>query len=230
MITKERKLSDVDPGKALHTLRNKRNLTLQQVADATDISIGTLSKFENGKTGLSFRNVLRLAEGLGVPISEFMSNAAEPTATGRLSVTRADSATTIEEPQLRFENVTGRLKNVSNVFFRVMVLATSADQYEGYHVHPGEEFLYVVRGAIELHTQHYEPIHLAQGDSVHFDSGMGHLYVSVGPEPAIMLMSNTLSDEVDVTSRADMGPHTVEEHREVHEFPRLHRAIKGVDG
>lgn len=223
-------MTDVNPGRVLRALRQNRSLTLQQVADATDISVGTLSKFENGKTGLSFRNVLRLAEGLGVPISEFMSNAAEPMATGRLSVTRADSATTIEEPQLRFENVTGRLKNVSNVFFKVTVLARSAEQYEGYHVHPGEEFLYIVHGAVELHTQHYEPIRLAQGDSVHFDSGMGHLYVSVGLEPAVMLMSNTLSDEADVTSRADARPHTVEDHTEVRQFPRLHRAIKGNDG
>jgi len=38
--------------------------------------------------------------------------------------------------------------------------------------HRGEEFVYVLSGAIEVHTEHYAPFRLEQGESAYFDSSM----------------------------------------------------------
>ena len=40
--------------------------------------------------------------------------------------------------------------------------------------HTGEEFAYVLSGEIEVHFDNGEVVHLARGDSLYFDSRMGH--------------------------------------------------------
>ena len=49
--------------------------------------------------------------------------------------------------------------------------------------HAGEEYLYVIEGAMELHSDLYAPLPLNTGDSVYFDSSMahGHVRTSEGP-------------------------------------------------
>jgi mannose-6-phosphate isomerase-like protein (cupin superfamily) len=49
--------------------------------------------------------------------------------------------------------------------------------------HAGEEFLFVLEGAVELHTELYSPVVLKAGESVYFDSRMGHAYLAHGPGP-----------------------------------------------
>jgi uncharacterized cupin superfamily protein len=53
--------------------------------------------------------------------------------------------------------------------------------------HPGEEFVYVLEGILELHTEMYTPARLEAGDSVYFDSGMRHAYIAVGDAPCRIL-------------------------------------------
>ena len=45
----------------------------------------------------------------------------------------------------------------------------------------------MLSGAIEIHTEHYVPFLLKQGESAYFDSSMAHLYVSTSDEDAHVL-------------------------------------------
>ena len=47
--------------------------------------------------------------------------------------------------------------------------------------HTGEEFALVLEGAVELHTELYAPARLEAGDSIYFDSTMGHAYLAAAP-------------------------------------------------
>ena len=53
--------------------------------------------------------------------------------------------------------------------------------------HSGEEFLYVLSGDLELHTERYKPLVMHPGDSAYYDSGMGHFCISTGEEDAMIL-------------------------------------------
>jgi quercetin dioxygenase-like cupin family protein len=54
--------------------------------------------------------------------------------------------------------------------------------------HPGEEYIYVLQGPVEIHTEFYEPIVLQTGESTYIDSTMGHAYVAPkGHDEAIVL-------------------------------------------
>ncbi len=52
----------------------------------------------------------------------------------------------------------------------------------------------VLQGEIQLYTEFYEPLQLAQGDSIYFDSDMGHALVSVSEEDAVVLSVCTRGD------------------------------------
>ena len=44
--------------------------------------------------------------------------------------------------------------------------------------HTGEEFVYVLEGEIEVHTELYAPFILRAGESVYLGSSMGHAYLA----------------------------------------------------
>jgi quercetin dioxygenase-like cupin family protein len=53
--------------------------------------------------------------------------------------------------------------------------------------HSGEEFIYVLRGPVEVHTEHYAPTVLATGDAMYLDSTMAHAFLAMGDTDALML-------------------------------------------
>jgi quercetin dioxygenase-like cupin family protein len=53
--------------------------------------------------------------------------------------------------------------------------------------HEGEEFIYVLRGPVVIHTDCYEPVRLETGDSIYIDSRMGHAYLAGSKKEASIL-------------------------------------------
>ncbi|MEE8444849.1 MAG: cupin domain-containing protein, partial [Alphaproteobacteria bacterium] len=75
--------------------------------------------------------------------------------------------------------------------FKTRVRARSFDEFSSWVRHPGEEFLYVLEGAIAFYTEYYEPVVLSAGDSVYYDSDMGHACVSASEQDALILWVST---------------------------------------
>jgi len=65
--------------------------------------------------------------------------------------------------------------------------------------HPGEEFVYILKGGILLYTEDYKPVELNQGDSVYLDSSSGHRFISKNQETARILVvcSNVISETAE---------------------------------
>ena len=59
--------------------------------------------------------------------------------------------------------------------------------------HEGEEFLYVLTGAVRLYTEFYEPVEMKRGDSAYYDAAMGHNVVSVSQDDATILWVTSLA-------------------------------------
>lgn len=178
----------------IREIRKSKGLTLEELSQACGLSVSQLSKIENGKARLTFDIALKLSGLLKVPVTAFLSNSTEaPIA--RRSITRAGGGIVHDTPGRRFEVLCSDFKEKRNVFWRVVISARSVEDCGGLRGHPGEEFLYVLEGALNLHTEHYEPTFLATGDSILFDASMPHAYVASGSENAVVLMSNTVPPE-----------------------------------
>ena len=53
--------------------------------------------------------------------------------------------------------------------------------------HDGEEYAFILDGTVEFHSELYAPVILHKGDSIYFDSGMGHAYLAAGAGPCRVL-------------------------------------------
>ncbi|HWE46333.1 MAG TPA: XRE family transcriptional regulator [Caulobacteraceae bacterium] len=179
-----------DPGAALKALREKMDWTLADVAERTGLTISTLSKIENGRVSLNFDKLTRLSVGLGIDIARFLepkSLVEAVSSPGRRSATRADEGSVIDTPNYRHIYHATDLLNKSFIPIVADVLARSREEFGDLIRHPGEEFAYVLQGAVELHTDAYAPLRLKTGDSVFFDSSMGHAYIAAAPGPCRIL-------------------------------------------
>jgi transcriptional regulator with XRE-family HTH domain len=64
----------VELGQQLRTLRKRRGLTLQQLADLTDLSRTYISQIETGTANPSVATLKKVADVLGVPMGALFSD------------------------------------------------------------------------------------------------------------------------------------------------------------
>jgi transcriptional regulator with XRE-family HTH domain len=174
-------------GIRLRQLRNRNGWTLEQVSKMTNLAISTLSKVERNQTSLTYDNLLKLAEGLGIDIAELFSPGVLAPAPGRRSITREPDIRRQETKNYDYFYHSTDLRGAWMVPIFVEVKAHSIEEFGELLHHDGEEFIYVLDGVIEVHTEYYNPIILQAGESVYLDSGMGHAYISVGEKNASIL-------------------------------------------
>lgn len=186
-------------GRRLRELRHENGWTLTTVANLTGISVGTLSKLENGKTELNFSSVNKLAAGLGLRVTELTNPSS--TVTGQRTVTIAKTGTIFETVDIDYEVLCSEISNSQQGYLRGIVKARHIDPSLPWHRHKGQEFVYVLKGTLELHTEHYEPCVLGQGDSILFDSSMGHHYISKGKANTEILITMSLEGYENVTDQ-----------------------------
>lgn len=180
-------------GKRLKQIRKDRNLTLAEVSRLTNIPISALSRVENGKNEITFQRAIAISEGLEIPLMQFISNM-NKAPSARRTITRAKPATTRKPKKnnVVFEVLCEDVLSKRSFFWKVTVHCNSVEEFGKPSQHPGEEFIYVLDGILELHCAHYKPVRLKKGDSIFFDGQMEHAYVKAGKKPAVLLMSNTV--------------------------------------
>jgi transcriptional regulator with XRE-family HTH domain len=174
-------------GPALRQLRRAKNLTLQQLSAKTGLASSTLSKVENNLISPTYDSLLRLADGLKLDVAQLFDTKSTQMSLGRRSVTRDGSGASYRTAQYDYEMLCTDLSQKK--FFPIVatIKARTVADFRDFPKHAGEEFIYVLSGEVEIHTEHYEPVRLSSGDGSYFDSSMGHACISVGKKPARIL-------------------------------------------
>jgi len=179
------------PGLAIRAARLEQGFTLRDLAARTGLPFSTLSKLENGKMGMSYDKLMVLAQALHVEPGKLLS--ARPTtrssrqAVGRRSIIRAGQMPESSSKLHHHHYLAADLLEKMMVPMIIDVQARTLEEHGGVAPHEGEEYLYVVSGAIELHSDLYAPLRLEKGDSIYFDSAMAHAYLRASDEPCQVL-------------------------------------------
>lgn len=182
----------------LRALRQEAKATLNDLAIRSGLSASTLSKIENGRLSPTYETLLRLADGLRVDIAALF-NAQAPqsssnASTCRRSITRRGNGHLHVTPQYEYEMFCSDLFRKQFTPLVTTITARSVNEFTRLPRHEGEEFVYVLSGEIELHTEHYEAARLCQGDGCYFDSAMGHACISVSHNDAVVLWIASSAD------------------------------------
>ncbi|MEP9355489.1 XRE family transcriptional regulator [Xanthobacter sp. KR7-65] len=177
-------------GQHLRRTRKERRLTLTAVGQMTGVSPSALSKIENGLVSPSFDIIKRICDGLDLPIEDLVAPGVpqeQPQVLGRKTTTRGGDGARFTSGQYDYRAHATELSRKGMVPLEMLVRARSVEEFDHWSRHNGEEFVYVLSGAIEVHTEFYAPFRLEAGESGYFDSSMAHLYISVSPEDARVL-------------------------------------------
>lgn len=171
----------------LREMRKSAGLTLIDLAERSGLAASTLSKIENEQMSPTYDTLLALAHGLDVDIADLVSGSRGQSVIGRKAVTRMGEGIVHRTPQYDYEMLCTDIANRQFVPLLAEVKARSVESFESLLSHPGEEFIYVLRGQIELITEFYAPTLLNVGDCCYFDSTMGHALINRTDDPATVM-------------------------------------------
>jgi len=196
-------------GAALRALRKQKDWTLAEVSQRTGFSVPTLSKVENDRLSLSYDKLIRLSEGLGVDIAQLFTpvdSAASPSSiTGRRSVNREGDGELVATQNYDYRYLSTDVTRKKFIPILTELHAHSLEEFGDLVRHSGEEFVFVLEGQVEIHTELYAPLVLSAGESAYLDSAMGHAYVVKGAGPC-RLIAVCSASESDLREVAVKSP------------------------
>ena len=186
-------------GTLLRSLRASRGWTLKQMSEHSGIPLSTLSKVEHDRLTLTYDKLLQLSQRLQLRMSELFAEqdgTAEPAITARRSIGRLEDAIRVTTPNYDYYYLCPELRRKRMIPVLTRVYAKSLEQFGDLVRHSGEEYIHVLEGRMEVHTEFYDPIVLEAGESVYIDSNMGHAYIAAeGCDEALLLGVCSSADE-----------------------------------
>lgn len=172
-------------GKRLQQARKQYGWTLQTLSEISGVSITTISRAERGQIALGYDNISSLGQALNIDIGAlFSSLGSKPAPFVKPVLTRAGGGVNYTGRTVAYEflGTTALGKIMSPVL--ATIHARAIEGPDNFAKHDGEEFVYVISGAIDVHFDTGEMIQMSRGDSLHFDSRIGHAYVSTSRQLA----------------------------------------------
>jgi transcriptional regulator with XRE-family HTH domain len=168
----------------IRTYRLRRNLTLAQLSELSGISIGHLSRLETGSRTPTVRLLLQLARALGVSLGALVGETLEQ---NTLYVSRGEDRRTIDAGDTSLQS----LSDPALRWLQAVELILLPGRVGEPATHAGEEWVYVLSGAIEVDVNGTASS-LATGDAVHFRADVPHALRNPHEEGATVLVVNSL--------------------------------------
>jgi transcriptional regulator with XRE-family HTH domain len=185
-------------GSLLRSLRARNGWTLSQMSERTSIPVSTLSKVEHDRLTLSYDKLVQLSQRLEIRVSELFADPTEiePAVTARRSIGLTDAAVRVNTKNYDYYYLCPELRRKRMIPILTRIRAKSAEEFGELVRHSGEEYIYVLKGAIKVLTEFYDPVVLNSGESIYLDSNMGHAYVTAeGCDEAVVLGVCSSTDE-----------------------------------
>ncbi|MDH3637055.1 MAG: XRE family transcriptional regulator, partial [Gammaproteobacteria bacterium] len=145
-------------GERVRAIRRQRQWTLEEASRRTGLAKSTLSKIENEKLSPSFELVQKLTAGVGIDVPQLFVSLGDTRSSGRRTITRAAAGRPHPTATYEHELLCTDLTEKKMVPFRSTIRARSFAEFNGWVRHAGEEFLYVLTGAVSFYIEFYEPV------------------------------------------------------------------------
>jgi len=179
----EKKIAD-----KIRHIRNTKGITLAQLGEEAGLSKGLLSRIENNQVSPPIATLSKIAQGLKVPISIFFEQ--EDSEKEEYAVTRKSERKQVVRRGTKigftyYSLTSMKSKHMIEPFIvRYPVITKEPNLLFN---HPGEEFLLVLKGEMEL-VHGNDKIRLDSGDAIHFDPSIPHRGQNAGNEESECLV------------------------------------------
>jgi len=167
-------------GNKIKALRKSRGITLQQLADATDLSIGYLSNLEREATSPTISSLLKICEVFNTDLSSFLSPLPEENLVVRKEDRREMFYSTTSK--VKFESISekaGKLKGYC------ITIQPGGDYGEISRGHLQDELIMVIQGALLIFVAGKEYL-LTEGDTIYIEASAAHQYRNDGDTDCVI--------------------------------------------
>lgn len=174
-------------GRSIREARHAKGWTLEQAGRVAGIGRSTLSKIENNQTRPSFDIVRRLTQALDMNPPQLFLQTGQTGIAGRRDFTPKGQGEVRQTATYMHELLCSELTSKRMLPYVATIKARDISEFDNWVRHSGEEFMYVLSGELIFVSEHYRPLAMKPGDSLYYDSGMGHGCVSTSEEDAKVL-------------------------------------------
>ncbi len=209
------KLAEV--AKRIGELRDIYGLTVEEMAEKTELSLTEYLAFEKGEEDLPFSFIHKCALAFGVEITDLLEGQSAKLTTYNVT-RRGKGQTTANEEGILIQNLAPKFKNKLANPYWVKYEYSSELQSKPIEVttHSGQEFDFVVKGSLKVQVgDHTEILH--EGDSIYYNSSTPHGMIAVNGEDCLFLAMVMAEDE----SVADTHMSSVNVGRAPKNFPLI---------
>lgn len=178
MELSEEKINSLNIGDRIKMLRIAQKRTMQEIAEASDLSKSMISKIENNKTVPSVAALVKIAKSLGTNISSLLEQEGFLNAIMVPKHTAEENLTATDKGYLIYPYASGFHEKKMQPF---LFVARKGEVIPHELSHEGEEFIYVIKGQMTMQVGEKEFL-LKAGDSLYFNSIQKHGIMPVSDE------------------------------------------------
>ncbi len=164
-------------------LRTNKGLTLRELSELTGLSVSFLSQVERGTTSLAITSLKKIADALNESMVYFFEEEEDMD----YAVYEKDSKPfRIGTSDISLISLSKNFKDRKIDSFLVILEPRHKDSELVQH--PGEEFYYVIKGAVVIYIGE-KKYYLKKGDAIHFPSTVMHKWENPLDEETILISS-----------------------------------------
>ncbi len=179
MATK--KVDEKSFGAKMKQLRQLRKMSFETLANKTGLSNRYLKEIEEGKIIPPVSAVIQISKALSIDSGSFLS------AEEQEALARKRKESFYKRTQAySYKTLTPDAESKHMKAFLVTIDPKQDHRMVEYR-HDGEEFIYVLKGEVEVRVGDHEN-HLKKGETLHFDSGIPHKLRNVSDEESKLLV------------------------------------------
>jgi transcriptional regulator with XRE-family HTH domain len=177
-------------GTKVKTMRETRNLSLEDLAERANLKVDGIEKIENGELIPGLTPLIKIARALGVRLGTFLDDQENigPVITRKdeeKEITRFSDKDKPNQSDLDFYSLAQNKSGRHMEPFMIDIFPSSEKGIKP-SSHEGEEFIYVMKGEVEIIYGKDTHV-LKEGESIYYDSIVKHHVHSHGTEAAKIL-------------------------------------------
>ncbi|MGB5983905.1 MAG: XRE family transcriptional regulator [Desulfobacterales bacterium] len=173
-------------GRRLKTMRQERELSLEELARRTGFDAAFLAEIENNEAYPQLGTVIKLSKALDAAFGQVLCGAGDkPYVVTRVAERKPVSRSTSQKGTRHIYSYKGLAPEVQGRHMEPLIVQLKAQAEKEISSHDGEEFVYVINGTVllELGEDHYE---LQPGDSAYYLSQTPHWITAKDDEATIL--------------------------------------------
>lgn len=177
----------IEIAQRIQGMREILELTPEEMAEATDVSVEEYLQYESGTRDFGFTFLFECAKTFGIDIVELMTG--EKPKLSSYTIVRAGKGLPIKRRKgFTYQHLAYRMKNKLAEPFVVTAPYSEAEQDAPILLthHKGQEMDYVLKGALKMQVKDHVEV-LNEGDSIYYDSSNPHGMIATGGADCMFL-------------------------------------------